>query len=109
MDDKDLEQFEWEKRNLNVSGLDPKSFKFFKYDDPYKKDEIVKCPVCGGVALQDRYGNGECENCGWKFEKDADILEKQWGISYPMLVSTTTAKKNNMNKDCRSKRLLTSS
>lgn len=28
MDDKDLEQFEWEKRNLNVSGLDPKSFKF---------------------------------------------------------------------------------
>ena len=30
---------------------------------------------------------------GWKFEKDADILEKQWGISYPMLVSTTTAKK----------------
>lgn len=37
MDDKDLEQFEWEKRNLNVSGLDPKSFKFFKYDDPYKK------------------------------------------------------------------------
>ena len=41
----------------------------------------MKCPVCGGVALQDRYGNGECENCGWKFEKDADILEKQWGIS----------------------------
>lgn len=40
-----------------------------------QKDEIVKCPVCGGVALQDRYGNGECENCGWKFEKDADILE----------------------------------
>lgn len=29
------------------------------------------------VALQDRYGNGECENCGWKFEKDADILETQ--------------------------------
>lgn len=89
----DLAQFKWEKHNRNVSGLDAKKFKFFKYDDPYKKDEIVKCPVCGGVALQDRYGNGECENCGWKFEKDADILEKQWGISYPMLVSTTTAKK----------------
>ena len=29
------------------------------------------------VALQDRYVNGECENCGWKFEKDADILETQ--------------------------------
>lgn len=27
------------------------------------------------VALQGRYGNGECGNCGWKFEKDADILE----------------------------------
>ena len=71
---KDLAQFKWGKRNLNGSGLDPKSFKFFKYDDPYKKYEIVKCPVYG-VALQDRYGNGECENCGWKFEKNADILE----------------------------------
>lgn len=45
MDDKDLEQFEWEKRNLNVSGLDPKSFKFFKYDDPYKKRR--NCEVSG--------------------------------------------------------------
>lgn len=90
---KDLIQFKWEKQNLNVSGLNKEDFKFFDYDDPYVKDQIVKCSICGKLAVQDQYGNGECPNCGWKFSKDEKGLEKDLGISYPMLVSPTTARK----------------
>lgn len=92
LDWKDLIQFKWEKQHKNVSGLNPKDFKYFNYDDPYVKDQMVKCSICGGVALQDQYGNGECKNCGWKFSKDEESLEKRLGISYPMLVSPTTAR-----------------
>ena len=31
---KEQEQFEWETRHINVSGLNPKDFKYFDYDDP---------------------------------------------------------------------------
>ena len=89
---KDLIQFKWEKQNRNVSGHNPKDFKFFKYDDPYVKDQMVKCSICQHLALQDQYGNGECSNCGWKFSKDEKLFEEQKGISYPMLVSPTTAR-----------------
>ena len=41
----------------------------------------------------DEWGNGECLNCGWKFSKDEDELEKKFGISYPMLVSPATARR----------------
>lgn len=88
----DYIQFKWEKRNRNVSGLNANDFKFFKYDDPYKKDQIVKCSICGSVALQDQYGNGECKNCGWKFSKGEEEFEKKLGLSYPMLVTPTTAR-----------------
>lgn len=54
--------------------------------------EMTKCPICGDVALSDQYGNGECKNCGWKFSKDQEKFEKQFGITYPMLVSSQTAK-----------------
>ena len=47
-------QYEWEKKHLNVSGLNPKDFKYFKYDDPYIKDKIVKCSICGKAAYQER-------------------------------------------------------
>lgn len=89
---KDQVQFMWEKHNRNISGLNPKDFKFFKYEDPYAKSEIVKCSICGGVAVQDKYGNGECNNCGWKFSKDEDDFEKKYHISYPMLVSPSRAR-----------------
>lgn len=89
---KDLIHFKWEKHNRNVSGLNPKDFRYFDYDDPYVKDQIVKCSICGGIALQDQYGNGECKNCGWQFSKDEDKFEKDMGISYPMLVSPSTAR-----------------
>lgn len=88
----DQMQFKWEKRHRNVSGLNPADFKFIEYEDPLAKDEIVPCPVCGKIALQDQYGNGECSHCGWKFSKDADSFEKNMGISYPMLVPTSRAK-----------------
>lgn len=92
LDFKDLLQFKWEKQNKNISGLNKKDFKFFKYDDPYVKDQVVKCPICDKLAMQDQYGNGECKNCGWKFSKNEKDLEKSLGISYPMLVSPTTAR-----------------
>ena len=88
----DQAKFKWEKHNKNVSGLNPKDFKFFKYDDPYVKDQMVKCSICGKIALQDQYGNGECKHCGWKFSKNEEEFEKDYGISYPMLVSPTTAR-----------------
>ena len=88
----DLAQFKWEKQHRNVSGLNPSSFKFFEYDDPLVKDQVVKCSICGDIAMQDQYGNGECANCGWKFSADEEDFEKGLGISYPMLVSPTTAR-----------------
>lgn len=93
LDWKEQIQFKWEKRNKNVSGLNSKDFKYFKYDDPYVKDQIVKCSICGHSAIQDQYGNGECGNCGWKFSDGEEEFEKMLGISYPMLVSPTTARK----------------
>ena len=81
------------KQNIDISnGLKAKDFKFFDYDDPYVKDQMTKCSICGSVALQDQYGNGECKNCGWKFSKDEEIFEQKIGISYPMLVTPTTAR-----------------
>ena len=89
---KDLIYFKWEKQNKNVSGLNVNNFKYFKYDDPYVKDQLAKCSICGYVAMQDQYGNGECKNCGWKFSKNEKELEKKAGVSYPMLVTPTTAR-----------------
>lgn len=89
---KDLIRFKWEKRNRNVSGLNKEDFKYFDYDDPYVKDQTVRCSICGNEAKQDQFGNGECKHCGWKFSKDEDDLEKSLGISYPMLVTPTTAR-----------------
>ena len=60
--------------------------------EPPKEDIETKCSICGQIAAQDQYGNGECKNCGWKFSKDEELLEKKVGISYPMLVTPTTAR-----------------
>lgn len=90
---KEKMQFKWEKQNKNVSGLNPNDFKFFNYNDPYVKDQIENCSICGKLALKDQYGNGECKNCGWKFSKDEAEYENELGISYPMLVTPTTARK----------------
>ena len=94
---KELAQFKWEKQNKNVSGLNPADFKYFKYEDPLAKNNIVKCSICGSPALQDDYGNGECAHCGWKFSANEKEFEQTNGISYPMLVSPTTARKQYKN------------
>lgn len=77
---------------IRKQDIDVEKIKLLSYDDPYAKDIMTKCSICGSVALQDRYGNGECKNCGWKFSKDEEMLEQKLGISYPMLVSPTTAR-----------------
>lgn len=92
LDWKNLVQFNWEKHHRNISGLNAKDFKFFDYDDPYVKDQITKCSICGSIAVQDQYGNGECSTCGWKFSKGEVELEQKAGVSYPMLVTPTTAR-----------------
>ena len=69
-----------------------KQFKYFNYDDPYVKDQMTKCSICNSIAIKDQYGNGECTNCGWKFSKDEEMFEQKIGISYPMLVTPTTAR-----------------
>jgi predicted RNA-binding Zn-ribbon protein involved in translation (DUF1610 family) len=89
---KDQIQFKWEKKNRNVSGLNPKDFKFIEYDDPYVKDQKTTCSICGRLAYMDQYGNGECPNCGWMFSKDEEGFERDIGVSYPMLVTPTTAR-----------------
>ena len=88
---KDQIQFKWEKQHRNVSGLSKKDFKFFDYDDPYVKDQIVKCDVCDNIALTDQYGNGDCEKCGWKIDKYCK--ENPNRVQYPNLVSLNKAKK----------------
>ena len=85
----DQAQFKWEKQNKNVSGLNPKDFKFFKYDDPYEKTNIKRCDVCGNMVFIDEYKCGECEHCGW--EQDGSDLEK-YGVGYPNLISLSRAK-----------------
>lgn len=85
-------QFKWEKHHRNVSGLNKNDFKFFKYDDPLEKTKIVKCSICGNVAMKDEWGNGECNHCGWKFSTDEEKFEKMMGISYPMLVPPSRAR-----------------
>lgn len=62
------------------------------FKNPHCKSIETKCSICGKVAMQDEWGNGECKNCGWKFSKDEEQFEKDLGISYPMLVSPTTAR-----------------
>ena len=66
--------------------------KEINYEELHIKNIKAKCSICGKVALQDQYGNGECRNCGWKFSKDEEKMEREQGISYPMLVSPTTAR-----------------
>lgn len=34
-------------------------------DSPHRRKFKTKCPVCESNTFKDKYGNGECENCGW--------------------------------------------
>ena len=57
-----------------------------------EKNIQSKCGVWENDVFVDQYYKGECKNCGWKFSKDEELLEKKAGVSYPMLVTLTTAR-----------------
>ena len=59
-------------------------------DSPFKRKFKTKCPVCEAKCLKDQYGNGECENCGWKLDKFANKFKNR--VIYPNLVSLNKAK-----------------
>ncbi len=60
-------------------------------DSPFKRKLSAICPVCGNKCLKDQYGNGECENCGWKLDKYANKFKNR--VIYPNLISLNKAKK----------------
>ncbi len=84
-------RFYMERHTKNITGLNPMSFKYFKYRDPYSKDYIANCPVCGKICLTDEYGNGECKNCLWQLDKACSLEPDK--VQYPNVVSLNTAKK----------------
>ncbi len=88
---KELAQFKWEKHNKNVLGLNPKDFKYFKYDDPYEKIEIKSCDVCGNLVAIDQFGYGDCEKCGW-CQNVANVKYPNI-VTYPNMISLNKAKK----------------
>ncbi len=61
-----------------------------KYDDPYAKDYLEKCPVCGELCAVDQYGNGDCRNCSWKLNSFAESIPDR--VQYPNMVSLNKAK-----------------
>ena len=88
---KDRLQFQWEKENRNVLGLDPKQFKFIDYEDPRAKTGVKRCDVCGNIVAVDQFGDGECKNCGW--EQDKFVVDHPDVVMYPHLISLNKAKK----------------
>ena len=57
------------------------------------KTELVPCEICGRPIVRSEHGGySYCENCGWRRGGDNEGLERQWGISYPMLVSLSHAR-----------------
>lgn len=62
------------------------------------KEEIVLCEICGYPVLHNEYGfYQDCPQCGWRRGADNRALEQQWGVSYPMLVPLSHAKKQYQN------------
>ena len=59
-------------------------------DSKFKRKFKTKCPVCGTMCLKDQYGNGECENCGWKLDKYTNKFKNR--VIYPNLISLNKAK-----------------
>lgn len=84
-------RFYLEKKLRNVIGLDPSSFKYIKYEDPYVRNIPTKCPVCGRVVLVEQFGNGECENCTWNV--DNINIKFPDRVEYPNMISLNKARK----------------
>lgn len=60
-------------------------------DSPHRRKFKTKCPVCEKNTLKDKYGYGECENCGWNIDK-LNIKHKN-SVIYPNLISLNKARK----------------
>ena len=60
--------------------------------NPYEKDILAPCTVCGKIAHFDQFGNGECPHCGWEMCRDEEKMGQKQGISYPMLVPVWRAR-----------------
>lgn len=60
-------------------------------DSTFKRKFATKCPVCGAKCLKDRFGNGECQNCGWVLDKICNKMKSR--VIYPNLISLNKAKK----------------
>lgn len=57
------------------------------------KEEVVPCEICGHSVIHNEYGlYQDCPQCGWRRGGDNVELERQWGVSYPMLVSLSHAR-----------------
>ena len=84
-------RFDFEKRNRNVVGLNPRDFKYIDYKDPYALDFLAKCPVCGKICAVDQFGNGECDNCSWGLGRDDEKVPDK--VQYPNLVSLGKARR----------------
>lgn len=68
----------------------PSGFKYVNYEDPYAKIYPTKCPVCGKVAMIDKYGNGECKNCLWNLDRACETNPDS--VQYPNMLSLNKAK-----------------
>lgn len=90
LDWKDLAQFKWEKCHKNVLGLKKEDFKYFKYEDPHEKTEIIACDVCGKPVTVDQFGYGDCENCGWT--QDSSSKKHPNNVMYPNRLSLNKAR-----------------
>lgn len=62
-----------------------------KKDSPSRRKYKTKCPVCGTTTLKDKYGNGECENCGWYIDNLS--TKNKNSVIYPNLISLNKAKR----------------
>ena len=81
---------ELKKQNRHVVGLNPSGFKYINYEDPYARNYPTKCPVCGKVAMIDKYGNGECKNCLWNLDRTCETNPDS--VQYPNMLSLNKAK-----------------
>ncbi len=60
-------------------------------DSPSKRKFEKICPACQNKTLVDKYGNGECECCGWVLWVDDSRCLNE--VVYPNLISLNKAKR----------------
>lgn len=57
------------------------------------KRELAPCEVCGYPVVRYEYGVCmKCDSCGWESGGENDKFEKEYHISYPMMVPLSRAR-----------------